>query len=211
MEAVGLPVVLNNDVRGRVRVAEEWRAARARQDAADEAASRRAELDALASALVAEIRKAPVERLSANGVTVTRPRHALYKGMTMLRSDDNLKNELNARLAAGATGVQATFVTASPRRGLLHRVCQCGGDSTNPDECPIECCCCILWSAMCACLPMAYWIPRMCGDHDDLISEWEIHVHVQEAVFQPPTPFGGVPWRWSYTSRNSYVKHHCLA
>lgn len=71
-------------------MAEEWRAARDRQVAADDAASRSAELDALASAVVAEIRKAPVERLSASGVTVMRPNH------------------------------------------------------------PLECCCCILWSAACA-------------------------------------------------------------
>lgn len=194
-EAVGTPVVPNNDggeLRGRVRMSEEWRAARERQAAANEAASRRTELDALASAVVAEIRKAPVERLARNGVVVTRPHHMLYTGRRMWSPNDDVKNELNTRL----TGVQATRIDFSPRRGLLHRVCQCGGHITHGDECPIECCCCILWSAACACLPMAYWIPRMCGDHDDLIAEWEIRVHVQEAaVHRPPTPFGGGPWR----------------
>lgn len=175
-------------------MAEEWRAARDRQVAADEAASRSAELDALASAVVAEIRKAPVERLSASGVTVMRPNHNVYMtmgGWSRCNSSDSLRNELNTRL----TGVQASRVTVRPRRGLLHRVCQCGCApshlSFGDDECPLECCCCILWSAACACLPLAYWIPRMCGDRDDLIAEWEIRVHVQEA------PFGGGPKRWS--------------
>ena len=192
VEAVGLPAVADNkgggDLRGRVRMAEEWRAARDRQAAADEKASRRAELDALAAALVAELRRAPLERLSEDGVVVLRPHHALYMDTSVSTCTQyrntrvDLRNELNARLEAAAHGVRVTHIRVWPRRGLLHRVCQCGCDFGSIDECPSECCCCVLWSAACACLPIAYWLPRMCGDHTNLIAEWEVRVDVEAAM-----------------------------
>ena len=182
-EAVGMPVVVDNkNLRERVCMAEEWRAARDRQAAADDTASQRVELDALASALVDEVRRAPMERLSGDGVTVLRPYHVVYESCVGLRwhTRDDLRNELNARLEAAAHGVRVTRVTVSARRGLLHRVCQCGGDfDDGTDECPMECCCCLLWGAMCACLPLLYWLPRMCRDHSELIARWEIRVNVR--------------------------------
>jgi hypothetical protein len=110
--AVGVPMVIDNKrfigLGERVRMAEEWREA-----------SRRAELDDLAAAVADELRNAPLERLSRGVVSLVRRHHTLYEGHSLWHGDE-MKNELNARLA----GVQVTGVFTTPRQGLLHRVCR---------------------------------------------------------------------------------------
>jgi len=108
-----VPMVIDNKrfigLGERVRMAEEWREA-----------SRRAELDDLAAAVADELHNAPLERLSRGGVSLFRRHHTLYEGGLLWRQRDDMKNELNARLA----GVQVTGVFTTPRQGLLHRVCR---------------------------------------------------------------------------------------
>ena len=178
-EVMGLPVAVADDsLRERVRMAEEWRMARTRQTRADEAMSRNAELDALVNALVNVLRHAPLRRLSEDGVIVMRPHHPMYVDERRWPRGE-LRDDLNARLEAAGHGVRVTGVTVKSQRALLHRVCECGcGLDASIDECPMECCCCMVWGAMCACLPTLYWWPRMCKDRGELIARWEIRVVV---------------------------------
>lgn len=162
----------------KVRAAQEWRDAQSRQREAARERTREAEADALCAALVEEMRRTPISAMAGRLLVVRGP-HALYEEghMGVWHPRDDLKRELNARLEQ-EHGVRVAHVTAARRRRLVHRACACGcGADDTDDGCPGECCCCVVCSALGACLPLVYWLPRLMGEFD--LDDWEVGVEVR--------------------------------
>jgi hypothetical protein len=178
-EAMGLPVPMKDesDIVERVHVANVMRHAHDEQKEAERDAMKTAELDALYEMIVAELRRAPLEQLmKKQRVFVFRKSHKLYEGRRFTTSCEDLDNEINKRFQRSARRLHVRL-TVHRRRRFVHRLFEC--DCNNNDYSPFEeCCCCCFQSVVCACLPLAYWIPRWNGYYTVYDYEIEVNVHM---------------------------------
>ncbi len=113
-------------------------------------------LAALYDAMVREIRRSPSACSLSIVVATTFASNALYEKYYSAPGCVELQQLLNVRMDL-EHGLNVRNLRMERRKRCEHRACDCG----CPDDGVTSACC--LWNIMCGCVPLIYWIPRLCG------------------------------------------------